>query len=362
MAEEEIKVKRRTESLSLKNSGKYSLNNMSYPDNVSNSSDTNHYVTFFINVPQSSRSTANRIGFVDNENQNRTQPNSTAPAVAIAAVTAGVGLSSIAGKIIESATSTSKKGNVAKLAKGISSAKALTGIVGAGAVGAAAAATLNVERTQRITDAITLAIQSGPSANYGVIWDTGELGTVLGGVFAGGSSAADQRNMLNVGSDVARRIAETSASVTTAIAGSNQVQAFIESSTKKVVNPQREQLFKSVGFRQFKFDYTFMPKSPAETANVKRIIDTFKYHMHPELSESGIYFIYPSEFDIQYYYRGVENEFINKISSCALINMTVNYGKDQFSTFADGSPTTYNLSLTFVELETMTKERIKEGY
>jgi hypothetical protein len=48
--------------------------------------------------------------------------------------------------------------------------------------------------------------------------------------------------------------------------------------------------------------------------------------------------------------------------------MTVDYGGQQFSTFvpynssAASYPTEINMKLRFVELETLTKERIDEGY
>jgi len=354
MAEEEKTTDRRIKAISLSNRGKYTIENLCYPSDVSNKSDLSHYVTFYINVRQSSKfEKENRIGFVTNEKQNRTQTTSKEALVAIPTVAAGIGAYGLLRGVVsgEGADIRSK----AQFAL-------LGGAIAATAIGGVSAATFDIEKTQRISDVITLAVQSSPSVSYGVEWDAGGLGSVLGTV-AGGSSAVDATaNASNITSDLARRFAETLASTPTAIAGSDQIQNFIQSSTKKVANPQREQLFKNVGFRTFQFKYQFMPKSTTETENIRNIINKLKFHMHPELSASGIYYIYPSEFDIQYYFRGKENEYLHKISSCALTNMQVDYGGDQFSTFADGSPVLYNLTLTFVELETMTKERIKEGY
>ena len=84
--------------------------------------------------------------------------------------------------------------------------------------------------------------------------------------------------------------------------------------------------------------------------------------MHPELSQNGLFYIYPSEFEIVYYYREAENENFHKMSTCALTDMAVDYGGDQFSSFRDGSPVEYTLTLTFKELEVMHKDRIAEGY
>ena len=84
--------------------------------------------------------------------------------------------------------------------------------------------------------------------------------------------------------------------------------------------------------------------------------------MHPEMSESKLFFIYPSEFHITYYYGNSENEYFHKLAPCALESMEVSYGDEQFSSFEDGNPTVINMSLTFRELEILTKKMIDQGY
>jgi hypothetical protein len=105
-----------------------------------------------------------------------------------------------------------------------------------------------------------------------------------------------------------------------------------------------------------------MPRSPLEAENIKRILNLFKFHMHPELSKGGLFYIYPSEFEIKYFYRDKENTYFDKISSCVLEDMSVDYGADIFSTFEDGNPVEINLTLKFKELELLTKDRITQGY
>jgi hypothetical protein len=85
--------------------------------------------------------------------------------------------------------------------------------------------------------------------------------------------------------------------------------------------------------------------------------------MHPEISAGGLFYIYPSEFNIVYYYAGKENPHLNKISTCVLEDMNVDYGgSNGFNTFNDGMPSEINITLRFKELETLTKERIDKGY
>ena len=131
---------------------------------------------------------------------------------------------------------------------------------------------------------------------------------------------------------------------------------------KVATNPFREVLFEAINYRSFNFSYTFLPKSIKEVYNIKQIIDLFKFHMHPELSKDGLFYVYPSQFDIQYYFQGKENNFLHKISTCVLTNMQVDYGNEYFSSFRGGEPTEIRMKLTFQETELMTKERIVKGY
>jgi hypothetical protein len=133
--------------------------------------------------------------------------------------------------------------------------------------------------------------------------------------------------------------------------------------TRATINPRREQLFRSVDNRRFTFEYQFAPRNETEAANIRRIINTFKYHMHPEyLSDTNrMAYLVPSEFDIVHMFGEQENTKMNKISTCVLAEMSVNYSPNgQFSTHADGMPTQINMQLTFIELETLTKERLMD--
>ncbi len=105
-----------------------------------------------------------------------------------------------------------------------------------------------------------------------------------------------------------------------------------------------------------------MPKSKQEANQVKAIINRFKFHMHPELSENKLFFIYPSEFEISYIFKGKHNDYFHKFKRCVLESMDVNYGGEQYSSFTDGKPTEINLSLVFRETEILTKQQVKDGY
>jgi hypothetical protein len=128
-------------------------------------------------------------------------------------------------------------------------------------------------------------------------------------------------------------------------------------------NPFRETLFESVDYRSFSFRYRFFPKNSSESQKIRDIIKVFKIHMHPELTAEKLFYIYPSEFDIQYFYKDKENDYLHNFTRCALTDMSVDYGGEQFSTFQDGAPVEVGLTLTFTELENLTSQSIdKYGY
>jgi|694.fasta_scaffold86148_6 hypothetical protein len=128
-------------------------------------------------------------------------------------------------------------------------------------------------------------------------------------------------------------------------------------------NPMKEQVFKGMDFRTFTMEYQFSPRSIAESDNVNKIIKALKYHMHPEYKDANNFlFLYPSEFDIEYYHQGQENLNLHRHTSCVLTELNVNYTPNgTFSTFKDGRPTQINVSMTFRELTILTKELISEG-
>ena len=105
----------------------------------------------------------------------------------------------------------------------------------------------------------------------------------------------------------------------------------------------------------------------------RNIIKLFRFHMSPELSDAeGLarYFVPPAEFDIFYMYRDNQNEHLNKISSCVLANMDVNYANGRFQTFrpvdekgSEGAPPIeIDMKLDFMETRIITKKEIEQGY
>jgi hypothetical protein len=90
--------------------------------------------------------------------------------------------------------------------------------------------------------------------------------------------------------------------------------------------------------------------------------------MAPEL-RPGVnrYLGIPSTFDIHYMFLskdGIasENNFYNRIATCVLQDCSVNYTPGGVKSFEDGGPTQTTMTLTFKEIELLTKDKIGEGY
>ena len=158
--------------------------------------------------------------------------------------------------------------------------------------------------------------------------------------------------------DLVGKLAEGGAGVATSAAlqnvpGADAVQAM----AGVAPNPKKEQIFKNMDFRTFQYDYQFFPRSPEESANIRNIINTFRYHMHPEFKDDdGFLYIYPGEFEIYYYMGDSENPFVHKHTSAVLKEVNVNYTpQGQFTSFDNGAPTQINMTLSFQELSILTK-------
>jgi hypothetical protein len=138
-----------------------------------------------------------------------------------------------------------------------------------------------------------------------------------------------------------------------------------------VMNPQLELLYTSPEFRTFRFEFMMYPRSKKEAQEVQNIIKRLKFHQAPELlpgGPAGLFLVPPSEFDITFYYNGLENMNIPKISTCVLTNIETDYAPNghftayevpnelnSVSNGGTGMPVGIRLALTFKETQILTK-------
>jgi hypothetical protein len=143
-------------------------------------------------------------------------------------------------------------------------------------------------------------------------------------------------------------------------------QAMMAIHQGKVITPKLELMFKGVGRRSFSYEFNFIPKSEKEAEEVEKIVKEFKFQMSADFDGGGAQgqrrMTIPSNFDIEYMYKGQGNKHLHKISTCVLEKMDVTYGGDKFVAYAGGRPQSTKISLSFSEMEIITKKRIEDNY
>lgn len=375
-SEDAAEEQRQAEEEQLKKLQRYiftSPETFQYPLLVGETDQQPHSIRFFINARSNSRvaestnssmQAAERdfagpmplLETVDSTAENRQTgeqaANSSKGASAVAGFTIGLG----GGKKIAGML-----GNSSPIGSTI--AAAAGGIAGAGIAAAVSNAVIEVVEKVRTLGVIELYVAAPPVAQYSANWENKELGALAG--LSDGFSAENLIGEGGLGDLGVRGIIKAAANLPGQFGIGGDLGASLDLASAKVANPYKEQLFSNMGFRQFAFNYKFTPRNDAEYQQVRRIIDLFKYHMHPEVSPSKLFLEYPSEFNIEYYYKGELNDHLSKISSCALTDVKVTYGnQDAFTTVQGqkGVPAEINMQLAFTELETLTNERIADGY
>jgi len=153
------------------------------------------------------------------------------------------------------------------------------------------------------------------------------------------------------------------------LSGQPILKALATAATGLVNNPMLEVIYSSPRFREFSFNFMLYPRSEKEAIDVQNILSRFRFHQAPEIKDNtgGFFLIPPSEFDISFMYNGRPNPNIDKISTCVLTNISVDYAPKGFQTYEvggendaklgrTGMPIGIGLSLTFMETQILTKE------
>ena len=121
--------------------------------------------------------------------------------------------------------------------------------------------------------------------------------------------------------------------------------------TGSVLNPNMELLFQGPALRDFTFQFKLSPRSSKEAKKIIQIIRFFKQGMAPIRSQSRLFLKSPHTFKLQYMHENNDHKYLNKFKECALQSCAVTYGEAQYSTYEDGVLSSYNINLSFKELE-----------
>ena len=238
---------------------------------------------------------------------------------------------------------------------------------------------VNLSTTKRITDSIAIYLPPNIQSDYGVQYgahETGMLGFLaatvgasVGGIKNQNLEKAAQALVGGVEGFTQYALQKALSSAADFLTQSEGGEELFNKAFGRANNPYMEVLFDKPDLREFTYNFTFVPRSEAETNDVNTIIQMFRFHMAPEMRQDHSRFMtLPSEFDLHYMYQdgngvAAENSYFNKISTCVLKNCSVNYTPDgAVQTHDDGSPVKITMSLTFAETEMITKQKIQEGF
>lgn len=349
---------------------KYDISQLSYPSDLMDPIYGGNKVVFYINVAKASKFLPPPNETIDMSLLDTPRLRSTILERQVSNINAAA--SSIAGSALAGILGGSLVG-----VGGLASAGAVIGGASLWAAGDIAGTTTREQK--RLSSAIALHMPQNLSIRYSADWASedmagAEMASVLGeDAMAMLKSLGDVK--LNQLSDVPRAAkdffnspeAQKSGTDVKSIAASFGLAnapggGYMSARTGLAANPKKEMVFKGTDFRTFSFDYSFFPRDEQEAANVERIIKTFKFHMHPEYMDTNSFlYLYPSEFDIEYHTGDQQNPHIHKHTSCVLTELNINYTPNGFNVFSNGMPTQINISMSFKELSSPTKESIDLG-
>lgn len=206
---------------------------------------------------------------------------------------------------------------------------------------------------QITSSTIDLIMTNSPENRVSAQWDAADMG-LLGAAMEAFRKGQDVAQTLagiakQEGGEYAARQLIRLGNISKQLIGGAGATDLAEAFTRKVENPFKEQLFKTMNFRSLPMQFKFAPANAGELATVDQIIKELEKAMHPE--KTPAFLIYPSEFKITFRYKGGENPYLFKMNTCVLTDMKVDYGHNGFMTsFEGGGPTEITLTLNFKEI------------
>lgn len=142
------------------------------------------------------------------------------------------------------------------------------------------------------------------------------------------------------------------------------VASLVDRRRGRVLNPNAFTVFESPGLRSFSFAFKMIPKSEQEADSIYEIVKRFRSAAYPGVTGDGIEFTYPRVFSIRFIGGlGEDNEHIIKIPYVACESIGVTYNPNSMSFFKyKNSPSEVDITLSFKEVNQLTKEQINQGY
>jgi len=344
-------------------SNKYITDNKRYPSDLG-AADKGHYMVFYINIQERS------IG------QDPALNGAVATTETVPDATQNNGFGAAAGNIVTNAINSFNQAGAKVDNSIVNSVLSGLGNIASSIESGLLGKTNFFRTTKRTTDSIALYMPDTLAFDYQQSFTgtsvTKDLGA-FGGIVQAGASLMDQAKS---DSGLGNKVSNMAPFAAEALfKNNNTLFTALTSVTGGVlaINPQLEVIYQSPDFRKFRFQFMFYPRSEEEAGQVLDIIDLFRYHQAPEIMKSsyGRYLIPPSEFDVKFYYNGVENPNIHKISNCVLTDLALDFAPNGYQSYetlsnkpergGTGMPVAIRMDLSFTETEIQTKQSIKKS-
>jgi hypothetical protein len=179
-----------------------------------------------------------------------------------------------------------------------------------------------------------------------------DLGNSLTGLMSGAAVSLGQSGLQNA-RDAISRVTGGGANINL---GLNEILQPLG----LAVNPFLTVLFKQPNFKRFSFSWKLAARTPEESATINSIIQSFKYHMLPDIpngrSNGGTMIGYPDMVQIGFY---SSDQYLFRFKPCVIEDFAINYAPASTPSFFKGEnnvPTEVEINLNLLEIEYWTKQ------
>lgn len=208
-------------------------------------------------------------------------------------------------------------------------------------------------------DNVNLGVLGGSAAN--AMQEGAGLATALAsGIGSSIRSLTDAFKIDSLSSDTGRlAVTKVASKMGEGVGGA------VSSNTLVAVNPNTRSLFKQVNLREFSFTFKMIPSNPKETQAIKDIIKSFRTNMYPEafnIQDTDIPagYKFPAIFEIDLLYGS--KELATRILPSYLRSFNAVYNSSGMGFLEGGDFSEVDISLSFVESATLTKQLVEQGY
>ena len=235
--------------------------------------------------------------------------------------------------------------------------------------------TVYIERppTKRLNTVITLFMPPGIKTNYKANYTDTSIGsaTKVGvglytDIMSGKNLKGVTDNLQTNSGELGQAMAiDAALQVVSSVPSLGGLKEATEMQMGEILADRMELAFKGIDKRSFEYTFKMLPRSEVEADEIVKIIGMFKHHMLPEMKGAhtrGRRMSIPSTFDIKYMFVNTENQYLNKVSTCFLESMDVSYAEGKFKAHEGGQPVETTITLSFKEIELITRDKLAEGF